>query len=275
MSNSEAAGVADQQRLADEMVREQIELDRRLERERAEQDKTLRDKALADRLNAWCRGEAHPGDEELPPPAQEQGWKRRALPPERREEAKATLERQRERGVVIDHRAGVAGGDYAERALQAEKSFRERQQQLADQIEGAAGTDRDRLEALKAAEYHSHRADQHEAIAHLAKLSDGGHGDQTDWIEKHRTEAEDHRQQAEAAAMRLDELSRQKAEAARFNPAAERAAARMAEAQQRTPQPATPEQEEQIRQMREARERLEATRAERRSQPDESARLRR
>lgn len=89
-----------------------------------------------------------------------------------------------------------------EQALDAEKSFRERQCRLADQIVHSSEPMRERVKLLKAAEYHSHKAAQWNQITNMASVV----GYPEDNIRESRGKADHHEQQAALMANKLYEF---------------------------------------------------------------------
>lgn len=105
-----------------------------------------------------------------------------------------------------------AGMNPAEQALAAEKTFRERQQQLADKINDpeTSQEQRQRLELVKTAEYHSHKADQMANIVSMERKMQGysmGNKATSDSIIRERKQQCDHHtSQAALAAQQLHQF---------------------------------------------------------------------
>lgn len=89
-----------------------------------------------------------------------------------------------------------------EQALDAEKSFRERQGRLADQIVHSSEPMRERVKLLKAAEYHAHKAAQWNQITNMASTV----GYPEDNIRESRAKADHHEEQAALMANKLYEF---------------------------------------------------------------------
>lgn len=103
----------------------------------------------------------------------------------------------------------MPGTNPAEQALAAEKTFRERQQQLAEKIADPkiSPDQRERLTLVKATEYHAHKADQMENIIGLQRdamrYSMGHQAAGEAAIAKHQTQLDHHKNQSALAAQQL------------------------------------------------------------------------
>lgn len=101
------------------------------------------------------------------------------------------------------------GENPAEQALAAEKTFRQRQQNLADRINDprTSSAQRERLELVKTIEYHTHKADQMTSIIDMHKDMAGySFTDQAanqKAIDHHTVTRDNHMAQAAAAANKL------------------------------------------------------------------------
>ena len=101
------------------------------------------------------------------------------------------------------------GANPAEQAFAAEKSFRERQQRLADKINDPRTTpeQRERLELVRTGEYHTHKADQMTSIIGMERemmgysFSDKVANQQA--IDRHTVTLDHHTAQAATAANKL------------------------------------------------------------------------
>lgn len=108
------------------------------------------------------------------------------------------------------------GANPAEQALSAEKAFRQRQQNLADRINDPRTTpeQRERLELVKTAEYHTHKADQMSTIIGMERdmmgYSFADKASSQDAIDRHTTTLEHHKEQASLAANKLQALDQKR-----------------------------------------------------------------
>ena len=110
-----------------------------------------------------------------------------------------TLNVYQDSQVMAETRGGWLNN---EQALDAEKSFRERQGRLADQIVHSSEPMRERVKLLKGAEYHAHKAAQWNQITNMASVV----GNPEDNIRESRAKADHHEQQAALMANKLYEF---------------------------------------------------------------------
>lgn len=134
------------------------------------------------------------------------------------EQGAKALKAYQEAGFITDARDPLAavGRDAAEQALAAEKTFRQRQQQLADRIADprTPPDQRERLDLVKTVEYHTHKADQLSSIIHMEQwmkgYSQSDHAASDRAISQHKQTLDHHQSQAFLAAQKLHEFDHQR-----------------------------------------------------------------
>lgn len=134
------------------------------------------------------------------------------------EQGTKALKAYQEAGFITDARDPLVavGQDAAEQALAAEKTFRQRQQQLADRISDprTPPDQRERLDLVKTVEYHTHKADQLSSIIHMEQwmkgYSQSDHAASDQAISQHSQTLDHHRSQAVLAAQQLHSFDHQR-----------------------------------------------------------------
>lgn len=195
-----------------------------LEDQRAAEKKAVSDQqAVRDKLSADVAArekaqlEAFHGNQNLPglpgAPGEPASIEAAGTPQQQeqqKEQGKKALSAYQEAGYVTARETQlVPGANPAEKAWEAEKQFRERQQQLADKIAdpGTSPEQRERLTLVKTTEYHAHKADQMQNVISLQRdtmrYSMGHQAAGQAAIDEHQKQLDHHKSQAVLAAQKL------------------------------------------------------------------------
>ncbi len=210
---------ADERRRQEEFMQEQ---DRRYQEfqqaEQARIEKMTAEQAAQERRRLEALRTNTQGEPLPPPPQPPERLATYGTPEEMRErhERAEDLVRQYQSSGDIAAATVPKSSDTtaADHALDQERAFRERQQELSDEISKAPESDqRERLEVIKTTEYHQHKAEQLERIIALQQACDRDKG--TDpatgaWLTEKQAELDDHKAQGAAAVEKLDNMDRLK-----------------------------------------------------------------